>query len=74
MTQDFLGFLPNTLTAPSHSLLQNAPPPLTHPFGFHPQLPLFSFCTVSQSGLIPTQGFRLYTDKSQIHYLEILLF
>lgn len=58
----------------SHSLLQSPPLALTQPFGLHSQLSLFSFYTVSRSRFIPTQGFMLYIDNSQIHYLEWLLF
>lgn len=72
--QDVLGFLPSPLVAASHSLLQSPPLTLTQPFGLHSQLSFFSFYTVSQSRLIPTQGFMLCIDYSQIHYLEWLLF
>lgn len=57
--QEFLGFLSNTLTAPSHSLLQNSPP-LSHSLGFHPQLAVFSFCAASWRKLIPSHGFNPY--------------
>lgn len=72
--QDFLGFPPNTPTAPSHSVLQSSSPPLTHPFRCHPQLALFSSYTLPWSGLIPAPGFNLCPANSQAHYLERLLF
>ena len=68
--QDVLGFLPSPLMAPSHSLSQSPPLTLTQPFGLHSQLSFFSLYTVSQSRLLPTQGFMLCIDNSQIYYLE----
>lgn len=48
MMQDVLGFLPNTLSAPCHSLLQNSPPSQIHFFAFHPQLALFLLFSVPE--------------------------
>lgn len=59
VTQDFLGFLFNTVTAPFHSLLQNSSPLLVHSCAFHLRSALFSFYTVSWSRFIPTHRFNL---------------